>query len=377
MNIFKLEDYLSKYEFSAKYLLCCSDAESLSMSEILNMAGPEEKQLWNNLQLGYTEVRGLPQLRQTVANELYPGLGADNILMFAGAEDGIFCALSSLIETGDHAIVLTPCYQSLLEIPNAQGADVTKIQLEEKNDWRIDLGAIQNSIRPNTKCIIINFPHNPTGQVIEEWELKELIEICKSKDIWLFSDEVYRLLGVPNKQWSLPASCLYDKAISLGVMSKSFGMAGLRVGWISCKNEGILKKVEQMKHYTSICNSAPAEILSLISLQAKDKILNRNNAIVAENLRILDQFFADYSHLFQWVRPQGGCVGFVRYKGSDSVQSFCDRLVKQKSVLLMPASIYDYDSNHFRIGFGRKNMPKCLDKLKEFLEDNSTYSLSI
>lgn len=367
MNIFKLEEYLAKYEFSAKYLLCCSDAESFAMSEIIGMAGLQESDLWNNLRLGYTEAPGLPALRETVAHELYHEIESDNILMFAGAEEGIFCALNAIVESADHVIVLTPCYQSLLEIPKSKGADITEIQLKEENDWRIDLQSIQRTIKPNTKCIIINFPHNPTGQVIEEGELQALIEICEQSGIWLFSDEVYRLLGKPHKPWASPAACLYDKALSVSVMSKAFGMAGLRIGWIACQDKAILKKIEQMKHYISICNSAPSEILTLIALRNKDAILERNNKIVADNLKLLDQLFIEYSYLFEWVRPQGGCVGFVKYKGVGSIESFCEKLVNTQNVLLMPASIYDYASNHFRIGFGRKNMPECLDQLKEFL----------
>lgn len=367
MNIFKLEEYLSKYEFSAQYLLCCSDSESFAMSEIIDLASSQEKDLWNNLRLGYTEAPGLPALRKTVAHELYPGLESDNILMFAGAEEGIFCALNSLVTTGDHVIVLTPCYQSLLEIPKSKGVSITEIPLKEENNWHIDLSAIRDSIRSNTKCIIINFPHNPTGQVIEKEELQALVHLCASQDIWLFSDEVYRLLGTPDKPWASPAASVYDKALSLGVMSKAFGMPGLRIGWLACQNKDLLKKIERMKHYTSICNSAPAEILSLISLKSKDKILQRNNKIVSDNLESLDEFFAEYSHLFEWVRPQGGCVGFVQYKGPGSVDSFCNRLVNKQNVLLVPASIYDYQSNHFRIGFGRKNCLECLDQLKEFL----------
>lgn len=367
MNIFKLEEYLAKYEFSAKYLLCCSDAESFYMSELVAMADEEEKKLWDSLRLSYTEAPGLPMLRDAVAKELYKGLKAENILMFAGAEEGIFCALNAIVDPGDHVIVLTPCYQSLLEIPKVRGAVVTEIEVKEENDWRIDLGAIKNAIKPNTKCIIINFPHNPTGQVIEEGELNALVEICDSNGIWLFSDEVYRLLGAPSKPWASPSACLSDKTLSLGVMSKAFGMAGLRIGWIACQDKAMLKKIEQMKHYTSICNSGPSEILTLITLRNKDAILERNNKIVADNLKLLDQFFLEYSQLFEWVRPQGGCVGFVKYKGLGSIESFCDRLVNKQNVLLMPASIYDYQSNHFRIGFGRKNMPECLDQLKEFL----------
>lgn len=367
VNIFKLEEYFTKYEFSAEYLLCCSDAESFAMSEIINMASTEDKKLWEELALKYTEPYGHPLLRRQIAR-LYEGISDENILCFAGAEEGIFCALSVLIQPRDHVIVLTPCYQSLLEIPKSKDADITAIQLKEENDWRIDLGAIRSAIRSRTKCIIINFPHNPTGQVIEEAELKELIKICETKGIWLFSDEVYRLLGIPNRPWSPAVACLYDKGLSLGVMSKVFGMAGLRIGWIACKDKKMIHKMKFMKDYLSICNSAPSEILSIIALSNKERILQRNNKIVSENLKLLDQFFLEYSHLFEWVRPQGGCVGFVKYKGTGSVESFCNRLVDKQNVLLMPASIYDYESNHFRIGFGRKNMPKCLDQLKSFLQ---------
>ncbi len=367
MNTFRLEEYLGKYEFSAKYLLCCSDAESFAMQEILNVATEEEKKAWNGLHLGYTEVPGLPVLRQTIADEFYAGLNRENILMFAGAEDGIFCALHALIEPKDHVIVLTPCYQSLMEIPKLKGADISEIPLLEENSWRIDLKAIKDALTPHTKCIIINFPHNPTGQVIEQDEMKSLVDLCKSRDIWLFSDEVYRLLGSPDNAWASPAACLYNKGVSVGVMSKAFGMAGLRIGWLACQDRAMLKKIEQVKHYTSICNSAPSEILTLIALHNKEKILQRNNAIIADNLKFLDQFFAEYDYLFEWVRPQGGCVGFVKYKSAEPVHSFCEKLVNKKNVLLMPASVYDYHGNHFRIGFGRKNMPQCLDLLKEFL----------
>lgn len=368
INTFQLEDYLSKYEFSAKYLLCCSDAESFEMSEILSMGSPQEQSLWDSLRLSYTEAPGLSILRQAVAQKLYPTLSAENILMFAGAEDGIFCALHTLVEANKHAIVLTPCYQSLLEIPKLRGANITKIPLREEDSWRIDLNAIKKTIGPDTKCIVINFPHNPTGQVIEENELKALVDICESNGIWLFSDEVYRLLGRPDKPWASPAACLYKKAISLGVMSKAFGMAGLRIGWIACQDKGMLKKIEQMKYYTSICNSAPSEVISLIALNNKEKILERNNNIVRNNLQKLEEFFTEYAHLFNWIRPQGGCIGLVKYRGKGPVNSFCERLFHEKSVLLMPASVYQFAGNYFRIGFGRSNMPEALEKFKEFLD---------
>ena len=367
MNTFKLEEYLSQYEFKAAYLLCCSDAESFTMQEIIDLAKPSDRRLWDNLRLGYTEAKGLPLLREQITNSLYPSLDQDNILCFSGAEEGIFCALHTLCEPSDHVIVLTPCYQSLMEIPKMKGANVTAVQLQEENDWRIDLEAIKRAIKPNTKVVVINFPHNPTGQVITQDELEALVKLCDLHGLWLFSDEVYRLLGNPSSPWAKPAAEVYPKALSLGVMSKAFGMAGLRIGWIACQDKQLLTKIEQVKHYTSICNSAPAEVISLISLKNKDQILERNNGIVSENLAFLDAFFNEHSDLFSWVRPQGGCVGFVNYKSNEPVDAFCDRLVKESGVLLMPASLYDHPTNHFRVGFGRKNMPEALDRLREFL----------
>lgn len=368
MQPFKLEEYLTQYEFCSPYLLCCSDAESFSVQEILSMANSTDKALWDNLRLNYTEPYGMPQLRAQIASSLYPGLTAENILCFAGAEEGIFAALHVLCNAKSHVIVLTPCYQSHTEIPLLKDASVSSLALKAENDWRIDIDSIRKLIQPNTIGIVINFPHNPTGQVITQSELTELVNLCKKHDIWLFSDEVYHLLGCPNEPWAPPAALTYAKALSLGVMSKAYGMPGLRIGWIACQDKNLIHQFKQMKDYLSICNSAPAEIISLIALKNKDKILARNNGIVSDNLLLLDEFMQEFSHLFEWIRPQGGCVGLVKYKGKDSVDKFCKKAVEEKGVLLMPASVYDSREPYFRIGFGRKNMPEALSKLKEFLK---------
>lgn len=368
INTFKLEEYLSQHEFSAKYLLCCSDAESMNMAELLALANKDHKALWDSLRLGYTEVQGLPFLRQKISDSLYPGLEADNILTFSGAEEGIFCSLFALCEPADHVIVLTPCYQSLKEIPQLKGCELTCVSLREENNWRIDLEEIRKAIKSNTKWLVINFPHNPTGQVITPQELDSLIQLLDKHGIWLFADEVYRLLGAPKDGWALPAAVLYPKAISLGVMSKALGLAGLRVGWIACQDKAVIKRIELFKHYTTICNSAPSEVLSLIALGNQDAILDKNNQIVSTNLALLDEFFLEYSNYFSWVRPQGGCVGFVKYLKGDKVTDFCGKLLNDTGVLLMPATVYDSEENYFRIGFGRRDMKIALDRLIEYLK---------
>lgn len=366
LTTFKLEDYLGKYEFNSPHLLCCSDAESMPMHDLLHLASTDQLKLWEQLALRYTEVRGHPLLRETIASSLFPGLSSSEILCTAGAEDGIFCSLFALCEPGDHVIVLTPCYQSLKEIPRFKGCQVTDIELKKENDWRIDLDAIANAITPQTKAVVINFPHNPTGQIISEMELQQLITLLAPHRIWLISDEAYHLLGPSSTQWPLPAACYYPRALSIGVMSKAFGMAGLRIGWVACQDKDLIQKIEQMKHYTSICNSAPSEILSIIALTHKDAILQRNNRIIDDNLHLLERFFKKYADIFEWVIPTGGCVGFVHYKNSQSVDLLCQQLQLHKGVLLLPGSVYDYPYNYFRLGFGRKNMPKALEHFEAY-----------
>jgi aspartate/methionine/tyrosine aminotransferase len=368
LNPFMLEEYYGKYEFVVKYMLSSSDAESWTLPEILQMANQQEQDLWHNQRFGYTEIKGMPTLREQIAHSLYPGLDADNILCFAGAEDGIFCTLLALCNKDDHIIVLTPCYQSLFEIPRIAGCNITSIELKQENEWKIDIGAIEDAIKTTTKGVVINFPHNPTGSTITQAELDALIVILAKRNIWLFSDEVYLYLGPKETTWATPAACAYSNGISLNVMSKAYGLPGLRIGWIACQNKGILQQIERIKQYTSLCNSSPSELLSIIALHNKDLILNRNQGILEHNLMLLDAFFARHADTFSWVRPQGACTGFVRYHRDEQTDQFCARIATQANILLLPGSVYNVSSNHFRIGFGRKNMPEVLELFEKSIQ---------
>jgi aspartate/methionine/tyrosine aminotransferase len=280
---FLLETYLAQYEFSAPYLLGCSDAETLPMQALLDLACNEDLTAWQTLKLGYTTTQGDPELRSTIASSLYLGLSPDNIVCFSGAEEGIYAALTALCQPNSQVIVLTPCYQSLQTIPMQVGAQVIPVLLQENEQWQLPLDRIEQAIGPSTQGIVINFPHNPTGQVITPTELNSLIALCERHQLWLFSDEVYRLLGQPDLPWALPAAQLYPKALSLGVMSKAYGLPGLRVGWLACQDKALLAKICQVKHYLSICNSAPSEVLSRIALKNQHTILARNNQLIKNN----------------------------------------------------------------------------------------------
>ena len=371
---FRLETYFSKWEFAARYHLTASDAQSMTLSELLAMADPADREAFDRLWLGYTETYGAPALREEIART-YDRREAADILCFAGAEEGIYIASHILLEADDHAIVVTPNYQAAETVPLSICA-VTGVPLDPDDNWSLDLDRIAAAIRPNTKLVSINFPHNPTGRIIEHAVLDGLVDLCRRHGLWLFSDEVYRLLGPdPAKQVPQVAD-LYERGLSLNVMSKAYGLPGLRIGWIACADRDLLVRMERMKHYLSICNSAPSEHLAIIALRNREAILARNNALVRDNLDLLDGFFAEFPGLFEWRRPDGGCVGYPRWLGPGSVDDFAATLVEEAGVLLLPSNIYSSDlgptpTDRFRIGFGRAGTAEGLAAFRAYLHRNT------
>jgi aspartate/methionine/tyrosine aminotransferase len=262
-----------------------------------------------------------------------------------------------------------PCYQSLEEIPHSIGCEITRWVADEKMGWELDLDFLKDNIRRNTRAIIINCPHNPTGYQMDQKKFREIVSIAADKGILLLSDEAYRLLE-HDTALRLPAACdLYDDAVSIGVMSKSFGLAGLRIGWAATRNKQILAQMAALKDYTTICSSAPSEYLAGIALRKKDQLIARNIRIVKQNLEILNKLFYKYRHMFEWKQPKAGSVAFPRLTIDTPVDDFCERLVNEKGVLLLPGSCFASGYNNFRIGFGRKNLPECVEKLEQFLEE--------
>jgi aspartate/methionine/tyrosine aminotransferase len=366
MNLppFKLERFFAKYEFNTEYLLCSSDCESMSVKELFALEeGTAEKfqQVW----LGYTESQGGPALRAEI-RKLYETIEPEHILVHTGAEEAIFLFMFAAFKENDHVIVHSPAYQSLAEVARAAGCDVSPWRAREENGWSLDLEELRHLMRTNTRAIIINTPHNPTGYLMSRTDYDALHKFAQEKKLLLFSDEVYRESEY-DPAVRLPSGCEYgDHAVSLGVTSKTYGLAGLRIGWIATKNKKIYEKMASLKDYTTICNSAPAEFLAEIAMRNRKKLIERNLNIIKHNLAVIDDLFARRADLFSWIRPQAGSMAFPRYLGRD-VETFCDELVKKAGVLLMPGSVYDDSHNHFRLGLGRKNLPQAVEKLEEFL----------
>jgi aspartate/methionine/tyrosine aminotransferase len=354
------------------------------MKELLGMADEQCKSLWDELRLSYTECRGLPLLREQLAKE-YPNMSADNILCFAGAEEGIYCAFKTILNKNDHAIVVTPCYQSLKSIPDSL-CSTSSLDLSSESGWTLDVNEVRKLVQPGvTKLIAFNFPHNPTGTTITPAKQQELIALAREFDLWLFCDEVYRGLERPAGEEEeeeeeeeggtcmeqLPSlATVYAKGLTLGAVSKVYGLAGLRIGWIACQDTQLLQDISDSKHYLSICNSAPSEILALIALRAKQQMLDRNMQIIRTNEACLHAFLLRHPDAFSWTAPKGGCCGFMRIHLPASVDlaKVTERLVQDHGVLILPGENFPVScphnvqlfKHHFRVGLGRLNFPECL-----------------
>ncbi|MDB5078741.1 MAG: Aspartate transaminase [Chloroflexi bacterium] len=365
INPFRLERFFDKYEFKVKYVLCSSDCESLAVEDLLALEPDVSAQL-NKLWLGYTEYAGSPALRLAISG-LYERVEPDQVVVHTGAEEAIYTFMNAVLSPGDHIIVHFPGYQSLSEVAAANGCEVTHWTTREEEGWELDLDFLRRNIRPNTRAIVVNCPHNPTGYLMDASKQRELVEIAREHNLLLFSDEVYRELEY-NRADRLPAACdLYENAVSLGVMSKTYGLAGLRIGWAASRNGQVLAKMVAFKDYLSMCNSAPSEFLATLALHHREKLAARNLEIIGQNLPILDRFFVRHRTIFNWQRPIAGTIAFPSLKTGQPVEEFCLELVDQTGVLLIPGTLFDFGNRHFRIGFARRNMPEALAKLEEYL----------
>ncbi len=363
---FRLERYFARYEFTAPYLLCCSDCESLSVGDLLRLEQNAQEEL-SSLWLGYTAALGGPELRTEIAL-LYQNISAGEVLVHSGAEEAIFNFMNVVLEAGDHIIIHTPYYQSLAEVALSIGAEVTEWKGNPDQAWELDLQFIADNVTDRTKVVVVNFPHNPTGYLPDAEFLHELSNLSDQLGFLVFSDEVYRGLEYDPAEHLPSFAEINERAVSLGVMSKTYGLAGLRIGWVATRNKELLGKLAAFKDYTTICNSAPSEYLATLALRHRHTIVDRNMEIIRRNLGLLAPFFSRHQDFFVWQEPKAGPIAFPRYLGK-SVDQFCDALVRHAGVLLLPGTLYGDEYDRFRIGFGRGNLAECLTRLEQFLVD--------
>jgi aspartate/methionine/tyrosine aminotransferase len=344
----------------------------MAMSDLLHGADEDLRDRWDGLRLGYTESQGLPELRAEVAS-MYETVAPDEVLV-AAPEEAIFLAMNSLLSAGDHVVCTFPGYQSLYQLARSIGCEVSFWEPVEGDTWRFDPADLEGLLRPETKLVVWNFPHNPTGAVPSQADYERMIGAVKSAGqggAWLFSDEMYRLLE-PDPAARLPAACeLYERGISLAGLSKAHGLPGLRIGWLATRAPEVLERCLAMKDYTTICSGAPGEVLAVVALEAQEVLLRRSLATVRANLAVAEAFFAEHRGQVEWLPPRAGSVAFPRWLGAGPVEALCQRALDEERLMIVPGSLFQHPGSHFRVGLGRAGFPQALERLGRVLGRSS------
>ena len=363
---FSIEQFFAKYEFSTPHILCASDCETMTVAELLAMAGQDVADL-GSLRLGYTESQGSLELRTAVAQQ-YDTIDPDHVIVLTTPEEGIYITMQALLDEGDHAIVLSPAYDSLLNMPLHVSHHVDQWWVKQTDaGWQVDVNELESLVTPQTKLIVVNFPHNPTGFLPSQEQFEAIIEIARRNGAWLFCDEMYRGLEL-NPADRLPSAAdLYERSIVLAGLSKVQGLPGLRSGWLVVQDEPLREELINWKHYTSICPPTLSEALALTALSVNEQLAERNRAIIADNLQVAESFFARWEDLFGWQRPLAGSVALVGINVSSATE-YCHQLAQEAGVLLLPSSCLGYGDNHIRLGLGRKDFADNLAVYEAFLQ---------
>ncbi len=387
---FKLERFFAKYEFNVEHQMSASDCESISIGELLQLpeaqdahdsngreqltessrqapgTGHDLRKEFEKLTLGYTESTGDPRLRQAVST-LYEHISPEGTLI-AAPEELIFLLLNSHLEKNDHVIVTTPAYQSLTELPRSLGCKVSYWPVELKQGrWRLDLGFLAQELTPHTKMVIVNIPHNPTGLVFTQAEKKELTELLRKNGSLLLADEMYWQLEYDENANTMPFCDLYERAISLSGLSKSYGLPGLRIGWLASQTPALLDQAAGLKDYTTICNSAPSEFLAYIAVHHSSRLVERCKNIIMTNIKLLEQLSLRFPDKIEFLPGGGGSILFPRFKDGRSAEAFSKRLIEEQNLLMLPGPLFDMPDHFFRVGLGRESLPVALSRFEELL----------
>jgi len=365
---FGVEDWMNTYEMEAIYNIAETCVDSFTVKELISLSeNPDEffKSIYNK-KLTYGYIEGSPEFRYQVS-KLYKNLQPENILAMNGGIGANFLVLYTLVNPGDHVISVFPTYQQLYSVPESFGAEVSLLELKPENNFLPDIDKLKSLIKENTSIICLNNPNNPTGSLIEEDLLKEIVEIARACDAYILCDEVYRgLLHDPNLK--VPSIVdIYEKGISTSSMSKVFSLAGIRLGWIAGPRN-VIENCFMHRDYTTISCGMIDDILAVHALKNYDKILNRNLTIVKENAKILENWVENEPHI-TYVKSKAGSTAFLKYDFDIPSDEFCKKLFKANGTFLVPGKCFDMDG-WLRIGYAcdSNTLKKGLECLSEFMK---------
>jgi aspartate/methionine/tyrosine aminotransferase len=363
---FATETFFARYEFSTPHLLCASDCETLTTGELLRLANMDAADLLEQ-RLGYTDSQGDPALRAAIA-ALYDNISPEEVVMLGAPEEGIYLTMRTLLEPGAHVVALTPAYDSLLNLAEHISGNVTRWPMRPTpGGWALDPAELAGLMRPDTRLVIVNFPHNPTGYLPAAETFAALLNIAGAHGAWLLCDEMYRGLEQNPADRRPSAADGYERAIVLSGLSKTHGLPGLRVGWLIVRDAATRAALINWKHYTTICPPAPSERLALAALRAHTPLVDRSRGIIAANLQLAEAFFARHAARFDWRPPQAGSVALVGLRGVASATAYCHELAREVGVLLLPGPYLGAGDDCVRFGFGRLGFGAALGQYDRYL----------
>lgn len=365
---FAVEEWMNAWEVGAKYNIAETCVDSISMNELFELTGEDKTEFLNRLcarRLSYGDIEGLPEFRKGVCG-LYKTLNIENIVPIHGASGANHHVFYSLISPGDRVVSIMPTYQQLYSIPESYGADVQILHLSKENNYLPDLEKLRRLVTPETKMICINNPNNPTGALMSEQMLREIVEIARSADAWILCDEVYRHLSQEDG-WCPSIVDLYEKGISVSSMSKVFSLAGLRLGWIATHDMSVVKSCLSHRDYNLVSCGVFDEMLAAAALKHSDKLLERSRKIVRENLQILDDWVSSEPHV-SYVKPQAGTTALVYYDLDISSYEFCEEMYKKTGAFVTPGDCFEVP-HRMRIGYayGKQDLIDGLKAISEYI----------
>jgi len=323
----------------------------------------------NDVVLFYGDHKGKPALRELISSEF--NSKPDHVLITPGAAPALFIIASSLLEKGDHIVVAKTNYATNIETPRAIGARISLLNLQFENGYRIDINELDKLITPGTKLVSLTYPHNPTGVMIDKSTLKKIVDLVEQKSTFLLIDETYRDMCFVDP---LPvAATLSDRVISVSSMSKSYGLPGIRMGWIITKNAMLMETFLAAKEQIFITNSVIDEEIGYHYLRNKERLFPQVKATIRKNFEIMRKFMNEQAYL-EWVEPQGGCVCFPRIKKETQVDinEFYDLLLDKYKTYVGRGRWFEENDRYMRIGFGwekKEKLEKGLGNILKAIEE--------
>jgi aspartate/methionine/tyrosine aminotransferase len=353
---FALERWMTTYELDVQYDIAESGIFPLTVRDLLAMEPAEERadtlECLLDLRLGYSEARGSGELRSLLAGT-YQDCAPENILVTTGAIEANFLLFNVLLQPGDHVVAPYPAYQQLYSVPRALGCDVDLWRIRPETGFRYDVADLERLMRPSTRLIVINSPHNPTGAMLSAADAERVYELAAEVGAHVLSDEAYRWLEIPGGDALMPP--LYDLGrlgISVGTLSKPFGLPGLRIGWIAAPAD-LVARCWSMRDYVSLSPGKLNDALAAIAFRHRKKIFERNAGIISANLAVANAWVAEHGEFLSWKPPRGGLLALLHYNLDIPSLELANKLAEEYSVMLAPGSAFGYE-HYLRIGVGQE-----------------------